>query len=240
MSQRQFATWVHYHLSSQNHSHLIDNSFNSTNNSTPLRHSISSITNQINTQQIDWENDWEIHLSTLKEFWREERLVCEHTSLLSPKRRTSTRSNSTPDSSETNGVNSQQEKEMEDEEERLIKSENFRDALSSYADRMVSIVHDEMSDIYHTAEDGHEDAALPQWKTFRGLLGWIEQEYGMGNTNAVMASSLLVKSEKEQLEVCIDSSCLIQCHLHSNSTCCHLLGASFFFRMVQVKVSLLS
>ena len=43
-------------------------------------------------------------------------------------------------------------------------------------------------------------ANLPRWTTQNGLRGWIEKEYGVENTQMLLAETLLKKSEKEQAE----------------------------------------
>lgn len=235
MSQRQFATWVHYQLATQKnyvtHSetiHITDNNIGNIGEQTtaneqtcmsPLQLSISKISNRIRTQKVDWENEWESHISTLRTFWREERLLCEYTTILSPKR-LANKPLETADSNQEYTTDDRDEKERKEEEQRIIKSQHFKEALSSYAERMVGIVEDEMSDGHHvlyesvahsmqteqnhhvTPNDDVLPTNIPQWNTSRGLLGWIEHEYGMENTQALLADSLLSKTEEEQLEVC--------------------------------------
>jgi len=96
-----------------------------------------------------------------------------------------------------------------------MKYEHFRNILGSYADRLVNIVEDELSDASFIPHDAAEitnvcssstgvkmisELLLPKWNTRLGLRGWIENEYGVENTHALMANELLVKSEREQLE----------------------------------------
>eukprot|EP00804_Cyclotella_cryptica_P015174 CCRYP_000719-RA/>CCRYP_000719-RA protein AED:0.01 eAED:0.01 QI:172/1/1/1/1/1/2/567/798 len=234
MSQRQFATWVHYQLVARKMDSIDGGNTHDANSNTmdvgeqtttdekngvsPLQLSVSKISNQIHSRNVDWEKEWESHIATLRQFWREERLLCEYTHILSPKRRAN-KIAETNDSSQEYNVNGQTDQERREEEERMIKSEQFKDALSSYAERMVSIVEDERSDIHHVAVNeceaqtmkreqnphgvSNDDTLLgnpPRWNTSRGLLGWIEQEYGVENTQELMADSLLNKTEDEQLE----------------------------------------
>jgi hypothetical protein len=232
MSQRQFATWVHYQLVTTKVDATYGDIIHDTNSNigeqttanekkgiSPLQLSISKISNRIHTQKVDWEKEWESHLSTLRKFWREERLLCEYTSILSPKR-LANKPLKTADSSQEDSTDERNEQERQKEEERMIKSEHFKEALSSYAERMLGIVEDEMSDVHHVLDESVAQATQteqihsvttnddvlpsnpPKWNTSRGLLGWIEQEYGMENTQALMAGSLLNKTEEEQLEVC--------------------------------------
>lgn len=215
MCQRQFATWVQYQQQQ-----LFASS----------PQTISELAQYITTYEVDWENEWEDHIDTIRHLWKEERLVCENTNILSRRRRSK---NAQPTNGEEDGSGEQVEGATEEDkrvEEVRIKSEQFRDALSSYAERMVSIVEDELSDARYVAEEGsgcsllhgHQPTNLreviglsatrqqlsvdqmlasPKWMTKEGLQGWIEREYGAESTRALLASSLLVKSEKEQLVV---------------------------------------
>ncbi len=214
MPTRQFATWVRYYLSSS----IISNrtSPSSAANASATAGEIQDIMNDVSTQQVHWENDWENHVMTLRQYWKDGTLLCEHTNLLNDrggmsrikqKRKQEMEQGSKAASNQMNGSDA---KEMKDEEEQQLKYEHFRNILGSYADRLVNIVEDELSDssfIHHDDDDKFTNKTetisklmSPRW-TRLGLRGWIENEYGVENTRALMASGLLVKSEKEQLEV---------------------------------------
>ena len=98
--------------------------------------------------------------------------------------------------------------ELDKEEERLKKEENFRSTLFTNAKRLSEIVKDELSDVHHIVTNGHDKQRnhsvydTLSWTSSRGLLGWMEQEYGVEKTKDIMASSLLRKSEEKQLKVC--------------------------------------
>ena len=47
-----------------------------------------------------------------------------------------------------------------------------------------------------------QEPMSPKWTTQNRLRGWIEKEYGVENTQILLAETLLKKSEKEQLKVC--------------------------------------
>lgn len=187
ISQQQFALGVYYHLNIKLTNHT------NADNKMQIETQLTSIINQIQSQSIDRENDMDAHIPTLNKFWTQERLICEHTSFLSPRRRNASRK----DADIKNGD--------DNEGERIIKGQNFRDALSTYAERMISIIEDEVSDVHHVMGNDvlelQSTDDIPRWNDSKGLLGWIEQEYGFENTTAILASSLLTKSEDEQLEV---------------------------------------
>lgn len=189
MPKNQFAMGVHYYLNT-----TPTNDTTHSDNLSNLKEHLPSITNRIQSYSIDFENDWESHRSTLLQLWKEERLFCENTGIFSPKK-------PLPKKSISNGAAGLSDAQRK-EEERIKRENNFRDSLAAYAERMVTIVQDEQSDSYHTGT--HEDVqqGVPRWSSSRGLLGWVEQEYGVENTKALMASSLLLKTEKEQLKVC--------------------------------------
>jgi len=119
-------------------------------------------------------------------------------------------------------------------EEMKRTSEQFKDVLGvlgSYADRLASIVEDELTDgahfmggdcggdsqsnnnndggSHHPSEErngqtttrGGALCAAPEWTTENGLRGWIEHGYGADETRSLLADRLLRKSEKEQLKV---------------------------------------
>ena len=94
----------------------------------------------------------------------------------------------------------QQQQEEEEEEEQRYRKEKFRNALGSYAERLVSIVEDEIIDNHHSTHDDDADIHYNRLTSNR-LLGWIVDEYGLDGTRQLMADILLNKSEKEQLEV---------------------------------------
>ena len=62
-----------------------------------------------------------------------------------------------------------------------LKSEQFRDTLGSYADRMASIVEDELSDVHFlpssesSFSDGDGDSASPPWYNFGQLVEFSER-----------------------------------------------------------------
>ena len=196
ISQQQFALGVYYHLNNKLTNHT------NGDNKMGTEINLTSIINQIQSQTIDRENGMEAYIPTLHKLWAQERLICEHTSFLSPKSRSSIRNGFSEVGDDTEIKN---ENGDDNEEERIIKRQHFKDALSNYADRMVSIIEDELSDVHHVDNDVWElqptDDVVPRWNDSKGLLGWIEQEYGFENTTAILASSLLTKSEDEQLEV---------------------------------------
>jgi hypothetical protein len=191
VSRRQFALGVYYHLN-RTQSHLD----RCNKNSDSFAMHISSITSKMLTLKVDYEKDWEAHRSTLLQFWKEEQLICCDTTLLSPKmRRTAT-------NHLNDGKVSQEER---------VKYEAFRVKLSSEAEQMVGIMEDELSDVHNVISivnnsggiKGQSKQDVPKWNSSRALLGWIEQEYGAESTTKIMASSLLKKSEGEQLKVCM-------------------------------------
>ena len=114
-------------------------------------------------------------------------------------------------------------------EEMKRTSEQFKDVLGvlgSYADRLASIVEDELTDGAHLMGDcgdsqsnnnngglypseEHDGQTMqegtlyvaPKWTTENGLRGWIKHGYGADTTRLLLADALLRKSEKEQLKV---------------------------------------
>jgi hypothetical protein len=187
VSRSQFAMGVYYHLNS-----LQNNDINYSGNAGTMKMQLTNITNRIQTHNVDWETDWSLHRPTLLDLWKQERLFCESTGLLSPKKFRSKRRD----------YNSEGDAKLE-EEDVIFRGENFRDALASYAERFVSIVNDELSDVRDIvgtnegAQSFRVESNIPKWNDSKGLLGWVEKEYG----STLMASSLLLKSESEQLKV---------------------------------------
>lgn len=194
MSKSQFTMGVYYHLNTNHSNHM-----NHPNHRDSPQEQLSSITNQIQSYKIDFEHDWEVHRSNLFELWKEERLICENTSILSPKKRI-------PKISEPGiaAVGDSAKARAKREEEEKIKGDNFRDALASYAERMATIVQDELTDTHYLTSSKllRSEHEVPSWNNSKGLLGWVEQVYGKDNTQALLASSLLQKSETDQLTVC--------------------------------------
>ena len=224
MQKSQFATWVQYYLSTSSNEDLLSSSSAAAPTSTAEKTAaalavvapkVEEIMSKITTQQVHWENDWEEHITTLRQFWNEGKLLVEHTSLLNDrggmigiKKRKKKKKNE-----EMMGQDDKKVKEEVDdeEEERQIKYDHFKSILGSHADRLVHIVEDELSDeSFIPTQDTtsseevtnvSESSLTPKWNTRLGMRGWIETEYGMEKTRALMAEELLVKSEKEQLEV---------------------------------------
>lgn len=202
------------------------------------RMEIDKIMNDTTTERVYWHEDtetckWDDRISTIRTHWKNEHLLCEHTNLLHDgirfkKKKMKTKKegddkNDGNEEDESLRLKKQQQQENEEEEERLVKYEHFKNTLGSYADRLVDMVQDELSDSsffppsphnnHHPDEEQdqlhqlqqHDDEGLLQpilrWETQSGLRGWIEKEYGLDNTNALLAETLLVKSEREQIEV---------------------------------------
>jgi len=223
MPRRQFATWVRYYLSNSSSSSSVNDTLSLTTKTAAVE--IEEIVSNISTQQVNWENDWENHVLTLRQYWKDGKLLCEHTNLLndrggmsrSTNRKKQEKQQEQEGKERSDNMNgSDTEEEIDDEEERQMKYEHFRNILGSYADRLVNIVEDELSDASFIPHDAAEitnvcssttgvkmisELLLPRWNTRLGLRGWIENEYGVENTHALMANELLVKSEREQLEV---------------------------------------
>eukprot|EP00985_Skeletonema_marinoi_P022725 scaffold14661_cov207-Skeletonema_marinoi.AAC.2 len=224
MPRRQFATWVRYYLSNSSSSSSSNDILSSTTKTAVAAAEIEEIVSKVSTQQVKWENDWENHVMTLRQYWKDGKLLCEHTNLLNDRGGMSRSKNRKKQEKEQEGKEgsdnmsgSDTEEEIDDEEERQMKYEHFRNILGSYADRLVHIVEDELSDASFIPHDAAEitnvcsssttgvkmmtsELLLPRWNTRLGLRGWIENEYGVENTHALMANELLVKSEREQLE----------------------------------------
>lgn len=197
VSRSQFAMGVYYHVN-----HLQNNDINHSGNASSIKMQLTSITRRIQTHKVDWESVWPLHRPTLLDLWKQERLFCESTGLLSPKKFRQKQKVPREGAADCNSEGDIKREEREDDI--VMKGENFSDALSSYSERFVSIVDDERSDVHHIVARSEEtqsnqsESNLPKWNDSRGLLGWVEQEYG----STLMASSLLLKSESEQLKVC--------------------------------------
>ncbi len=187
------------------------------------RDGLHRILHNISTQEIDWDSEWdgdggdeisrEAEATRLKirQFWKEGKLICENTSLLSSsigrgdhRRRNNRRRVQESEGDELNSpINADEEEQQqqeEEEEEQRYRKEKFRNALGSYAERLVSIVEDEIIDNHHSTHDDDADIHYNRLTSNR-LLGWIVDEYGLDGTRQLMADILLNKSEKEQLEV---------------------------------------
>jgi hypothetical protein len=128
----------------------------------------------------------------IRRFWREGRLICESTSLLSGGRRRRSRSRSRSRSDDNGGRDNnvatdnddddgeggeassrarEEEEEGEEdavEEERRYKLGRFTDALRSYADRLSCIVEDELHDV--DDDDDDRDAAFSDDRSRRPSL----------------------------------------------------------------------
>jgi len=210
---------IQYYLSNSNDTP--SSSPPSSSTTAELATEIDEIVSNISTQQVDWENDWENHIVSLRQYWKDGKLLCEHTNLLNDRGGMSRIRNKKIQQKQKKGeqrdkiMNGSDSEEMDDEEEQQMKYEQFRNILGSYADRLVNIVEDELSDANfiprdvestNISSDDHEakiisELLLPRWNTRLALRGWIENEYGAENTRALLANELLVKSEREQLEV---------------------------------------
>ena len=110
-------------------------------------------TNQITTESVEYESKvWEEeYIPTIREYWRSGKLICEHTNILNGRRRR------TPLDGESLGEDSKEGDEKLTKEQlqakkvketRQYKTEQFRDTLNSYAERLTSIVEDELSDVH--------------------------------------------------------------------------------------------
>lgn len=214
MPTRQFATWVRYYLSNSSSSRNNTSSSLATSKEATADE-IEVIMKNVSTEEVHWENDWENHVMTLRQYWKDGTLLCEHTNLLNDQggmSRVKQKKKGDMDQ-ESEGAKNQMSSDAEeskDEEEQQMKYEHFRKILGSYADRLVNIVEDELSDSSFIPHDDDDEFAnktetiseliSPRW-TRLGLRGWIEDEYGVDNARALLASELLIKSEKEQLEV---------------------------------------
>ncbi len=206
------------------------------------REGLNEILQYVSTQEFDWDNEWEGDKEEeivkeeettwlkIRQFWNEGKLICANTNLVSSSRgggdrRRRRRNRRRP--MHGCGVDELAKSTMVDgidadevEEEQRYREEKFRNALGGYAERLVSIVEDELGDASDAAYDGVDEeydvnklkedsdmkqqrsiVALPRWTTSNRLLSWIEIEYGFENTQRLMADSLLIKSEKEQLKV---------------------------------------
>jgi hypothetical protein len=200
IGERQFATWVQYYLSNSSNDTL------STIKSASSSATIEDIMNNISTQEVHWENDWENHVKTLRQYWNDEKLLCEHTNYLTDWSRMGKIKNKKKQQimkqkrKESNVKSNGSAAEDLEEEEKQMKYEHFRKLLMSHANRLVNIVEDELSDAsFMPCSD--DEGSNKAWNTQNCLLGWIENEYGAEKTRALMANRLLMKSEKEQLEV---------------------------------------
>jgi len=260
-SQIQFALWVRYHLLSSDvgfdvldAQSDVDRESRTESGQDRERDHLRIITERVTTQSVDWEKEWENHIATLRKFWKEGKLICEQTSLLSGVRaRRGERDASSTSSGEEEKEGDANErmqrngesKHQEEDEMKRFKSDHFRSTLGSYADRLVDIVQDELSDVHFlhpnvlngNANDANNnlygngnltptkfgqvvgvfgksenhsyprtstpivDDSVPMWMRADGLRGWIEARYGVVKTRELMASSLLMRSEEEQLKI---------------------------------------
>jgi len=172
MSQMQFSKWVHYYLL-----HMTENGEHQSTPPQPKTQSVSSLQQvldenqqqqqyQITSQEVNWESaEWETtHVPIIRQHWKEGRLICEHTNLLSgrPQQQKEQKEEdelesvlseaNTGENEEKNKeplLNEEQIKAKKESEERLFKQEQFSNALRSYAERLASIVEDELSEDAH-------------------------------------------------------------------------------------------
>ncbi len=219
MPQRQFAAWVHYYLT-----HMTEEGEALPSATKSSSEFLDAIQHEISSEEVDWENGWEDHTPAIHRHWKEGRLICEHTSLLNgPRRANNADQNRNQSNAEGEGEGAgdaertkEETKAKKEEEERQFRfrTEQFRDMLNSYADRMASIVEDELSDGHFAPSNDlgngwpfdfgigmQRPPPTPEWTTRGGLRGWIKEEYGAEKTSQLSAGALLKKSEEEQLKV---------------------------------------
>ena len=85
MTKLQFATWVHYYLlhMTEDGEVMLPNHHHGQSELEQHLEMLHQISHEITTQEVDWENEWESHIPAIHHYWKEGRLVCEHTNLLS-------------------------------------------------------------------------------------------------------------------------------------------------------------
>ena len=113
--------------------------------------------NQITTESVEYESKvWEEeYIPIIREYWRNGKLMCEHTNILNGRRRPSVDEKSSKDDGKSGQgkLTKEQLQSKKEEETRQYKTEQFRDTLNSYAERLTSIVEDELSDVdFHPSE----------------------------------------------------------------------------------------
>lgn len=206
---------------------------------------LDKILQHVTTQELDWDvEDGEEHeldkcgnydekakrrleqRETIHRLWKEGKLICEHTNLLSSTRRRRRRCNndgSSNDSDELpptvlNNDDDLKVREQEAEEDRRYKLDRFTNVLKSYAERLVSIIEDELRDDVINDSCNPDDNGMSSSPSLSivsatvktenkkrtissggGLYKFISDEYGYENTRLLMARTLLQKSEKEQM-----------------------------------------
>jgi len=107
-------------------------------------------TNQITTESVQYESKvWEEeYIPTIREYWKSGKLICEHTNILNGRRSRPPLAEKSLDEEESEEKLTKEEiQSKKDEETRQYKAEQFRDTLNSYAERLSSIVEDELSDV---------------------------------------------------------------------------------------------
>ena len=227
MGRMQFATWVQYYVSyvSDDGEVLEGQHFGARPRGIDV--SIEGILCRTATQELDNETDWESGLELMRNYWKEGRLICEQTSLLSGRGRKL--SAGQPAKDEDEGLDEAALEAKREDDECRMRAEQFSDTLYSYAERLVGIVKDELSDVhfvgsaYNMGQEIHlpnrtddegirhkfslmettggKNKPVYQWSSRKGLLGWIEDNYGFQQTQLLKADTLLMASEKDQLEV---------------------------------------
>ena len=227
MGRMQFATWVQYYLSyiSDDGEVLERQHFGARFRG--LEPSIEGIMGRTSTQELINETDWESNIETMRNYWKQGRLICEQTSLLTGRGRKLSAGRSAK--GEEDGLDEAALEAKREDDKCRMRAEQFSDTLHSYADRLVGIVEDELSDVHFwgSAYNMGQEISLPnrtdvrgirhkfsfmektigknkpvyQWSSKKGLLGWIEDNYGFQETQLLKADTLLMKSEKNQLEV---------------------------------------
>jgi len=108
-------------------------------------------TNQITTESVEYESKtWEEeYIPIIREYWRSGKLICEHTNILNGRRSRPPLDEESSKDDEKSGekLTKEQLQSKKDKETRQYKTEQFRDTLNSYAERLSSIVEDELSDV---------------------------------------------------------------------------------------------
>jgi len=226
MGRMQFATWVQYYLSyiSDDGEALERQHFGARFRG--LEPSIEGILCRTATQELINETDWESNIESMRNYWKLGRLICEQTSLLTSRGRRLSAGRSAKD--DEGGLDGAALEAKREDDECRMRAEQFSDTLHSYAERLVGIVEDELSDVHFLGsaynmgleirlpnrtddrgirhkfsfieKTGRKNKPLYQWSSKKGLLGWIEDNYGFQQTQLLKADALLMTSEKNQLE----------------------------------------
>ena len=106
--------------------------------------------NQITTESVEYESKvWEEeYIPIIRQYWKNGKLICEHTNILNGRRRPPLDEECSEDGkSREEKLTKEEIQSKKEEETRQYKAEQFRDTLNSYAERLSSIVEDEMSDV---------------------------------------------------------------------------------------------